>query len=399
MSSTHSSRPSHRPSRGSSSSRGGSRSTTTNTTTTATKSSRPKDANYQQKLIDGHAFPYGYKFPDGRKPPLPNEWDELNRRLAQPRPSLSPSRFSGEEYEKFVEEDAGALNEDAVKDTVLPAMLRAMGASDGAQKNVLFTNMDPLVPGISQAKPDYYYGAPPELIHQQVREDLSGYIIPSTSTHFPALPNLSMEAKGPLGTNREALLQACHVGAIGTRAMHSLENYRQDVPQYHGKVTSISSTYNGGTLKLYGHSAAQPDGAATQPHYYMHQMRGFLMTDSKDIFLQGATAFKNARDWAQESRRTAIAHANTIAAAWIEEEAAATTAGQEEEQEEGEDEEEGEAESTPIFQSFAYSTLGEEDDAEESATSEEEVTVRHPPAKRSSRRSAGSSRRKRNQLQ
>lgn len=118
-------------------------------------------------------------------------------------------------------------------------MLRAMGASDGTQRNVLFNNMDHLVPGISWAKPDYYYGAQPEQIHQQVREDLSGHIIPSTSTHFPAVPNFSMEAKGPLGTNREALLQACNVGAIGARAMHSLENYRQDTPDYPGKVSSI----------------------------------------------------------------------------------------------------------------------------------------------------------------
>lgn len=286
-----------------------------------------------------------------------------------------------------MEEDAGALNEDAVKDTVLPAMLRAMGASDGAQKNVLFTNMDPLVPGISQAKPDYYYGAQPELIHQQVREDLSGHIVPSTSTHFPAIPNLSMEAKGPLGTNREALLQACHIGAIGARAMHSLENYRRDVPEYHGKVSSISSTYNGGTLKLYGHSASQPDGPGTQPHYYMHQLNAFSMTGVKDAFLQGATAFKNAGDWAHESRNTAITQANALAAA-------STAAAAHDD-----DDDEEEAESTQTLQSFAYSTAGGEEDEEGSATSEDEQPFRRPPAKRSSRRSAGSGRRKRNQFQ
>lgn len=132
MSSAHSSRRSQRPSRGSSSSGVASRSTTTNTT--ASKSSRPKDANYQQRLIDGGCFPYGYEFPNGSEPTLPNEWDELNRRLAQPRHSLSPSTFPEEEYRNFVRQDARALNEDAVKDTVLPAMLRAMGASDGAQK-------------------------------------------------------------------------------------------------------------------------------------------------------------------------------------------------------------------------------------------------------------------------
>ncbi|TID12807.1 hypothetical protein E6O75_ATG09972 [Venturia nashicola] len=67
-------------------------------------------------------------------------------------------------------------------------MLRAMGASGGAQKNILFNNLDPL----------------PELIDEQVREDLNRHIVPSTSTQLPAVPNFSMEAKGALGTNREA---------------------------------------------------------------------------------------------------------------------------------------------------------------------------------------------------
>ncbi len=138
-------------------------------------------------------------------------------------PSLSSSTFPEEKYQSFIEEDASALNEDAVKNTVLPAMLRAMSAADSAQKNVWFNNMDPLVPGISQAKPDYYHGAQPETIHQQVREDLSEYIVPSTATHFPAVPNFFMEVKGPLGTNCELLLQACNSGSIGARAMHMLE--------------------------------------------------------------------------------------------------------------------------------------------------------------------------------
>lgn len=107
---------------------------------------------------------------------------------------------------------------------------------------------------------------------------------------------------------------------------------------------------------MYGHSVAQPEGPGTQPHYFMHQLSGFFMTGSKDAFLQGATAFKNARDWARESRNTAITHANSLAAACIE----------------GDGEEEIEAESTPTLQSFGYSTLGEEENGKESATSDEE---------------------------
>jgi hypothetical protein len=295
-----------------------SRVTTTSTKTSvtkvtkATKKSRPKDANYQQKLIDGGIYHYGYTFPDGRRPPLPPNWEEINKRLAQRRPSLSPSRFSEGKYQEFIRADEQAFDEDAVKDSVLPVMLRAMATSDEAQKNIWFTNIDPIVPSISQAKPDYYYGTRPEQIHSDIRnnEQLNKHIIPSNHTHLPAVPNFSLEAKGPDGSLAEALRQACHNGAVGERAMRSLEAYGQDQPVYDNNIHTISSIYHGGMLKMYGHSIAQPNGPETQPEYYMHQLDVWGMTGNKKKFLEGATAFKNAVDLTKEYRDAAIARAN-----------------------------------------------------------------------------------------
>jgi len=396
MSSSHSSGRSRDRKRGSASS---SRTKTTSTKTTVTKdtkNSRPKDANYQQKLIDGGVYPYGYKFPDGRRPPLPLEWDEINRRLAQSRPSLSPSKFSDGGYQEFIEKDAEAFNEDAVKDSVLPAMLRAMGASSGAQKNILFTNIDPIVAGISQAKPDYYYGAQPEQIHPNVRTDLSKHITPSSHAHLPAVPNFSLEAKGPDGSLAEALRQACHNGAIGERAMQSLETYGQDEPVYDGNAHTISSIYHGGTLKMYAHSAAQPNGPGTRPEYYMHQIKGWSMTSDQDTFLKGATAFKNAGDLTAEYRNAAIAHANEITAQPAEHEKE-----EEEEKDDDDDDETDDAEDESPYTMHSFdggatntilSTLEDEDeegdeDPDESETSVEEDPHRRPPAKRSSSKS------------
>jgi hypothetical protein len=44
----------------------------------------------------------------------PDNWEEINRRLSQPRPSLSPTKFSEEAYEKFVQADADAVKEKQV---------------------------------------------------------------------------------------------------------------------------------------------------------------------------------------------------------------------------------------------------------------------------------------------
>ncbi|KAH0563109.1 hypothetical protein GP486_002327 [Trichoglossum hirsutum] len=297
-----------------------SRATTTSTktpvtkVTKATKKSRPKDANYQQKLIDGGIYHHGYTFPDGRRPPLPSNLEEINKRLAQRRPSLSPSRFSEEKYQEYIRADEQAFNEDAVKDSVLPAILRATAASDEAQKNIWFTNIDPIVAGIAQPKPDYYYGARPEQIHPDVRnnEQLNKHIIPSSYTHLPAVPNFSLEAKGPDGSLAEALRQACHNGAVGERAMHSLEAYGQDQPVYDNNIHTISAVYHGGTLKMYGHSIAQPNGPEMRPEYYMHQLDAWSMTGNIKKFLEGVTAFKNAVDLTEEYRDAAIMRANEM---------------------------------------------------------------------------------------
>jgi hypothetical protein len=222
-----------------------------------------------------------------------------------------------------VDEDAEARNEAGVKADVLPAMLRAMGASGGAQKDELFTNIKPLTISNTQAKPDYYWGAQPGQLNLRVREDLSEHIAPQPG--LPIVPNFFLEAKGPNGSAAVAVRQACHDGAIGARAMQSLRSYRQDMPAYDNNISAISSTYHAGTLKMYAHSVAQPNGPGTRPEYYMHQLRSFAMTDTADSFRQGATAFKNAMDLTAEYRNAAIARANEIAAQTIDEEEEDTT--------------------------------------------------------------------------
>src|SRR2546429_4549025 len=78
----------------------------TKPSTNTSKSTGPYNRNFQQNLIDGGVYPEGYEYPDVRAPPQPDNWEEVNRRLSQPRPSLSPSRFSDEEFRKFKRADA-----------------------------------------------------------------------------------------------------------------------------------------------------------------------------------------------------------------------------------------------------------------------------------------------------
>ncbi|KAI9763792.1 MAG: hypothetical protein M1840_009117 [Geoglossum simile] len=97
--------------------------------------------------------------------------------------------------------------------------------------------------------------------------------------------NNSIKAKG---------LDGLSYDAVGERAVHSLEAYGQDQPVYNNNIHTISSIYYGGTLKMYGHSIAQPNGPETRPEYYMHQLDVWGMTGNQKKILEGAIAFKNA---------------------------------------------------------------------------------------------------------
>ncbi len=58
---------------------------------------------------------------------------------------------------------------------------------------------------------------------------------------------------------------------------------------------------------------SQPTSCGGQSEYYMTQLRSFAMTDTAEIFRQGATAYRNARDWVKEQRDEVIKRANNRA--------------------------------------------------------------------------------------
>ena len=96
-----------------------------------------------------------YDYPNNRVTPKPNNWTEINSRLAQPRPSLSPSRFSEGAYDTFQRTNARALSECKVMRTAFPII--AGSANIPNEGELVFTNLEPLTDGtLVDAKPDYY---------------------------------------------------------------------------------------------------------------------------------------------------------------------------------------------------------------------------------------------------
>ncbi len=105
--------------------------------------------------------------------------------------------------------------------------------------------------------------------------------------------------------------QAMQDGAYGARAMHSLQSYSEGKPVYDGNAYTVTSTYHAGTgtLQLYTtHPTRGEDGIS--PEYHMTQVSGWALTGNIKSFREGVTAFRNARDWAQEQRDAFISAAN-----------------------------------------------------------------------------------------
>lgn len=174
-----------------------------------------------------------------------------------------------------------------------------------------FTNLESLTNEATvKAVPDFFDGAHPETIDKEVGQAMSQMIIPTKHTAVPAVPNFFLEAKASKGGAHVALRQACLDGAYGARAVDALRSYAEAEPAYDGSASAYSSTLHDGTLKLFAHHVTVPRTAQGRPEYHMTQLRSFGMTDSRETFIAGASAFRNARDLAKSDRDSALWVAN-----------------------------------------------------------------------------------------
>ena len=283
------------------------------TSTKLSKSTGVYDCNFQQHLVDNSIYPPGYWTPGGSIPAQPDNWEQFQQILAQPRPSLAPSQFSNRDFREFKELSFYACKEKQVLEQVIPIIEGKTRDTGYRAGGIPFTNLDPLTDGtLKSGNPDIYYGARLEQLSQKVRNDpeLSSRIIPSTQHDLPLVPNSFLAVKGPGGSIEVAKRQACYNGALGARGMHSLRSYRRAEPVYDNNAYTVTSTYHDSNLKMYTSHVAPPREPGGHPEYHTHQLKGWCMDGNLESFRQGVTAYRNARDWAKEQRDEAIRQAN-----------------------------------------------------------------------------------------
>lgn len=270
---------------------------------TKTPRTTPYSGNFEQKLIDNGIYP-------NNKASKPQNLRDIEEFQMLARASLSPSRFKQEDFEEFRDICDNASSETTTIRKVLPFIAGKEKDQHRSEADLPFSHLQAFDETLSDAKPDVYYGTAPSSIHRRVRADIGEHIIPSTTTTRPAAPNFFLEGKSIKGREDVAKRQALHDGAVGARAMHSLQNYSADEPVYDNNAYSYPTTYHAGTLKLYCVHPTHPTVPGGKPEYHLTQVKAFALTSDKETFVKGATAYRNTRDLAKAHRESFIEQAN-----------------------------------------------------------------------------------------
>jgi hypothetical protein len=302
--SSHASRSSHRKATKS----------TSNSTPKASKTEgdRPRssayDADFEQHLIDHGIYPEGYEYPDDGQTPEPSNLEEIRQRLAQRRPSLSPSRFPDSAFRDFKRANARVIKEGDVMRAVLPTLYGDTNIPN--QQDLLFTRLESITDKATvYAKPDFYDGARLESIYKEVQEDLGPYIIPTGHRTAPAAPNFFLEAKAPKGGADVVKRQVTHDLSLGARGIHQLQSYGADNPVVDNNAYTLGATYHDGHLNMYAnHVTLSGPGGALE--YHMTQVGGWSTTGDSDTCRRGAAALRHARKLTMGWRNEFISAAN-----------------------------------------------------------------------------------------
>ena len=191
-------------------------------TSSSTRKTSAYDPAFEQHLIDYGIYPEGHGDDGGSEEPANIE--DIHRRLAQPRPSLSPSRFTRKDFLDFKKKNRNALTENTVMSKAFPIVTGKIDIF--SQENFYFGNLKNLTDdSITKAKPDFYDEARSAKLNKQVREQLSEYIESSTKKNAPLLANFFAEVKSSNDKAPVNELQAMYDETIGARKIHEFRSY------------------------------------------------------------------------------------------------------------------------------------------------------------------------------
>ena len=212
------------------------------------------------------------------------------------------------EFEKYTSASLESLSEaQTMARIVNPIFGFEQGQGDMQDRNVSFTNLDPLTSTyIPPAKPDIVDGAKPSTLHETVRRDEHKNVVPLSHTEGLFCPNMTLEAKGADGIPRVLATQARRNGAPGARSMHSLVNYGQNLPIFDQRARTYRSTFSDGQFRLFATHTAPSKSPQRPVDYHQTYLGTRTLLKSPQSMVNAIGAVRNMRDLARTDRMEAI---------------------------------------------------------------------------------------------
>ncbi|KAL4877608.1 hypothetical protein BJY04DRAFT_221980 [Aspergillus karnatakaensis] len=299
-------------------------------TTSASQSAVDTESNtscYDQHLEE-HMENHGVYMPHyfyrrDIKPPKPANYKVIKARLKKPRPSLAewsclPEESQEKDLGKFLRLNASSRTKQLAAQNILPILESENKSPFQTSGNLPFTNLAPLTDGsLPPARPTLYAGAPPAQLHPSIQQQLADQITPTAPGAHPILPNFFLEIKDYEAYLIKGLRQACYNGALGARAMHSLQQFgtTSTPASYDNNAYTMTATYQDGMLALYTTHPAKlscyQDNPTRDQDYVMTPLGTWSVAGSSpETYLESITAYRNARDLAKEQRDEIIRAAN-----------------------------------------------------------------------------------------
>jgi hypothetical protein len=210
---------------------------------------------------------------------------------------LAPSEFSDGEIERVIAANHNAATELDIEREVVPAILGRHRVPRCG--NVSWTNMTSMTESVTVApQPDLYYGTRVGDVPKVIRDSIGHMIIPSTVPNAPALPHFILENKGPSGGLEVVKRQAAHSAAAAARSEFAIENFGVDNPIFDNRALAYAWTYtsSNGDLTQYAMRVSKPEPSSSQPDYHLTHIKTHHITESKEQFRKGVSAFRHCRD-------------------------------------------------------------------------------------------------------
>lgn len=293
-----------------------------------TKTSSPYDAAFKQHLINHKVWPIGHYLETGSPPPPPDNLSDIIAHVNGGRSSLEPDVFDESHFATFQKSYQLAASEEPRSRTVesIEGLELSLSSTHVKRGPVKFSNLRPLLPeNLVPGNPDRVYGSRPEKLDGAIRDDpdLETLVLP-TAARDMICPNMIVHIKGPAGSQETAHVQAVYDGALAARGMEALWISGREGGGTDGESTpdrlalahvarTLTCTFAAGVLRMYA-VHLRPGRGTLDPlqdvEYVTSPVGAWVMDYNLEDFRKGATAYRNAIEWARAQRDEVIDRAN-----------------------------------------------------------------------------------------